>query len=91
MISEPRRRPYGPPEYAPVKSKAAGNYMIGTVSKNEALRAGFDDALLLDDRGNLPVSRIDDHYYDLGGNDLLRGIITGYRQLIEAAGSTREP
>lgn len=26
--------------------------MIGTVSKNEALRAGFDDALLLDDRGN---------------------------------------
>jgi branched-chain amino acid aminotransferase len=40
------------PEYAPVKSKAAGNYMIGTISKNEALRAGFDDALLLDDKGN---------------------------------------
>lgn len=41
------------PECAPVKSKAAGNYMIGTVSKNIALRDGFDDALLLDDRGYL--------------------------------------
>ncbi|MER6630079.1 aminotransferase class IV [Streptomyces sp. NPDC000987] len=145
------RRPS--PEYAPVKSKAAGNYMIGTVSKNEALRAGFDDALLLDDRGNfveatgahlfftrngvlhtpttrctiegitracvlaiaeragidcvvgdlplafageadgaflcgtaceiLPVGRIGDHYYDLGGNDVLRGIVAGYRELVE--------
>jgi len=45
------RRPA--PETAPVKSKAAGNYMIGTVSKNRALRAGFDDALLLDDAGNI--------------------------------------
>jgi branched-chain amino acid aminotransferase len=147
------RRPS--PEYAPVKSKAAGNYMIGTVSKNEALRAGFDDALLLDDRGNfveatgahlfftrngalhtpttrctiegitracvlaiaeregiacavgdlppafaeeadgaflcgtaceiLPVGRIGDHYYDLDGNDVLRRIVTGYRELIENA------
>ncbi|MFF1419581.1 aminotransferase class IV [Streptomyces sp. NPDC058280] len=45
------RRPS--PRYAPVKSKAAGNYMIGTVSKNQALRAGFDDALMLDDAGNI--------------------------------------
>ncbi|MFI6492064.1 aminotransferase class IV [Streptomyces sp. NPDC050564] len=43
------RRPS--PQFAPVKSKAAGNYMIGTVSKNQALRAGYDDALLLDDAG----------------------------------------
>lgn len=43
------RRPA--PDTAPVKSKAAGNYMIGTISKNEALRAGFDDALLLDSEG----------------------------------------
>ncbi|WP_330308224.1 MULTISPECIES: aminotransferase class IV [unclassified Streptomyces] len=43
------RRPS--PLFAPVKSKAAGNYMIGTVSKNQALRAGYDDALLLDDAG----------------------------------------
>ncbi|MEU6735687.1 aminotransferase class IV [Streptomyces physcomitrii] len=50
LVTGRYRRPS--PEYAPVKSKAAGNYMIGTVSKNEALRAGYDDALLLDDRGN---------------------------------------
>ncbi|MFE7753135.1 aminotransferase class IV [Streptomyces sp. NPDC057428] len=50
LVTSRYRRPT--PEYAPVKSKAAGNYMIGTVSKNEALRAGFDDAVLLDDRGN---------------------------------------
>lgn len=45
------RRPSA--DSAPVKSKAAGNYMIGTVCKNEALRAGFDDALLLDCDGNI--------------------------------------
>jgi branched-chain amino acid aminotransferase len=45
------RRPS--PDSAPVKSKAAGNYMIGTVSKNKALRDGFDDALLLDCDGNI--------------------------------------
>ena len=45
------RRPS--PDSAPVKSKAAGNYMIGTVSKNKALRDGFDDALLLDCAGNI--------------------------------------
>ena len=41
---------------APIKSKAAGNYMIGTVCKNEALRAGFDDALLLDTDGHIAES-----------------------------------
>nr|WP_260859769.1 aminotransferase class IV [Streptomyces cupreus] len=157
LVTGRYRRPS--PEYAPVKSKAAGNYMIGTISKNEALRAGFDDALLLDDRGNfveatgahlfftrdgalhtpttrctiegitracvlaiaeregiacvvddlppafagsadgaflcgtaceiLPVSRIDDHYYDLGGNDVLRAIVTGYRELIEGRAEVR--
>ncbi|MEU6173318.1 aminotransferase class IV [Streptantibioticus parmotrematis] len=45
------RRPS--PDSAPVKSKAAGNYMIGTITKNEALRAGFDDAMLLDGDGNI--------------------------------------
>ncbi|MFI2241479.1 aminotransferase class IV [Streptomyces chrestomyceticus] len=141
------------PRYAPVKSKAAGNYMTGTVSKNEALRAGFDDAVLLDDHGNfaeatgahlfftkdgalhtpttrctidgitracvlaladregiactvgdlapafaaaadgaficgtaceiLPVARIDDHHYDLTGNEVVRKLIAGYRDLVE--------
>lgn len=157
LVTGRYRRPS--PEYAPVKSKAAGNYMIGTVSKNEALRAGFDDALLLDDRGNfveatgahlfftkdgalhtpttrctiegitracvlaiaeregiacvvgdlppafageadgaflcgtaceiLPVSRIDDHYYDVGGNDVLRRIVSGYRELTEGRAEVR--
>lgn len=45
------RRP--PAHSAPVKSKAAGNYMIGTVCKNEAIRDGFDDALLLDCEGHI--------------------------------------
>ncbi|WP_436500482.1 branched-chain-amino-acid transaminase [Actinokineospora sp. HUAS TT18] len=48
------RRPT--PDTAPVKSKAAGNYMIGTVSKNAALRAGFDDAMLLDADGLIAES-----------------------------------
>ncbi|MDQ1012803.1 branched-chain amino acid aminotransferase [Streptomyces sp. V4I23] len=159
LVTGRYRRPA--PEYAPVKSKAAGNYMIGTVSKNEALRAGFDDALLLDDRGNfveatgahlfftkdgalytpttrctidgitracvlaiaaregiacavgdlaprfageadgaficgtaceiLPVARIDDHHYDLSGNDVLRRLITGYRELIEGRSDVEVP
>lgn len=41
------------PETAPCASKAAGLYMICTVSKHEAEREGFDDALMLDYRGYL--------------------------------------
>lgn len=43
------RRP--DPATAPVHSKAAGLYMISTMSKNEAEVQGYDDALLLDYRG----------------------------------------
>jgi len=43
------RRPS--PESAPCASKAAGLYMICTLSKHEAENAGFDDALMLDYRG----------------------------------------
>ncbi|HHF7345144.1 TPA: 2-isopropylmalate synthase [Legionella feeleii] len=39
------------PSMAPVKAKAAGLYMIGSLSKNKAERAGFHDALMLDYRG----------------------------------------
>lgn len=49
MMTGPWRRPS--PETAPVASKAAGLYMIGTLSKQEADKQGFDDALLLDYRG----------------------------------------
>ncbi|MDX2095594.1 MAG: branched-chain amino acid aminotransferase [Alphaproteobacteria bacterium] len=41
------------PESAPVASKAAGLYMICTISKHKAEKHGFDDALMLDYRGYL--------------------------------------
>jgi branched-chain amino acid aminotransferase len=43
------RRPA--PDTAPVHAKAAGLYMICTLSKHTAERAGYEDALLLDWRG----------------------------------------
>ncbi len=45
------RRPA--PDTAPVKTKAAGLYMICTLSKHAAEAKGFDDALMLDYRGRL--------------------------------------
>ena len=39
------------PNSAPVNSKAAGLYMICSLSKHEAERKGFDDALMMDYRG----------------------------------------
>jgi branched-chain amino acid aminotransferase len=41
------------PETAPTASKAAGLYMICTISKHEAEREGYNDALMLDYRGFL--------------------------------------
>ena len=41
------------PNTAPVNSKAAGLYMICTLSKHEAEAKGYDDALMLDYRGYL--------------------------------------
>ncbi|GAC1346207.1 MAG: branched-chain amino acid aminotransferase [Acetobacteraceae bacterium] len=43
------RRPH--PQTAPTASKAAGQYMIGTLAKHAAEAQGFDDALMLDWRG----------------------------------------
>jgi len=45
------RRPS--PECAPVAAKAAGLYMICTISKHEAENEGYNDALMLDYRGLL--------------------------------------
>ncbi len=45
------KRPH--PETAPTASKAAGLYMIGTLSKHAAEAEGFDDALMLDWRGRV--------------------------------------
>jgi branched-chain amino acid aminotransferase len=41
------------PETAPVAAKAAGLYMICTISKHEAESEGYNDALMLDYRGFL--------------------------------------
>ena len=48
------RRPAA--DTAPTKSKAAGLYMICTLSKHAAEDAGFDDALMLDYRGRIAES-----------------------------------
>ena len=45
------RRP--DPRTAPFKAKAAGLYMICTISKHEAERKGYADALMLDYRGQI--------------------------------------
>lgn len=47
----PYRRP--DPKTAPVHAKAAGLYMICTLSKHAAEARGYDDALMLDWRGQL--------------------------------------
>lgn len=48
------RRPS--PGTAPVHSKVSGLYMICTMAKEEAMAAGFDDALMLDYRGFIAES-----------------------------------
>ncbi len=45
------RRPA--PDTAPTASKASGLYMIGTLSKHAAEAQGFDDALMLDFKGDI--------------------------------------
>ena len=49
MMRSKWRRP--DPRNIPCKTKAAGLYMICTLSKHEAERQGFNDALMLDYRG----------------------------------------
>jgi branched-chain amino acid aminotransferase len=48
------RRPA--PDTAPTASKAAGLYMIGTLSKHQAMDEGADDALMLDFKGDVAES-----------------------------------
>ena len=51
LAMAPWRRPA--PETAPTAAKATGLYMIGTMSKHAAMDAGFDDALMLDWKGDV--------------------------------------
>ena len=46
------------PETAPVAAKAAGLYMICTISKHEAENEGYNDALMLDYRGYLAEATV---------------------------------
>lgn len=51
LMVAPWRRPA--PDTAPVNAKAAGLYMICTLSKHAAADAGFDDAMMFDWRGQI--------------------------------------
>ena len=51
LMIAPWRRPA--PDTAPSNSKAAGLYMICTLSRHNALDSGFDDALMMDWRGQI--------------------------------------
>jgi len=44
------------PRSMPVQSKAAGIYMVGTMAKHAAERAGYDDVLMLDYKGRVAES-----------------------------------
>ncbi len=51
LVTSPWRRPA--PDTAPVKAKAAGLYMICTLSKHAAEDKGYHDSLMLDWRGRV--------------------------------------
>jgi branched-chain amino acid aminotransferase len=59
------KRPH--PETAPTASKAAGLYMIGTLSKHHAEAEGFDDALMLDWEGNVSEATGANVFFVMGG------------------------
>lgn len=59
------RRP--PPECAPVHSKAAGLYMIATLSKQQAEQNGAHDALLLDWRGQVSEASSANIFFIMNG------------------------
>jgi branched-chain amino acid aminotransferase len=59
------KRPH--PETAPTASKAAGLYMIGTLSKHHAEAEGYDDALMLDWEGNVSEATGANVFFVMGG------------------------
>jgi len=59
------KRPH--PETAPTASKAAGLYMIGTLSKHDAEAKGFNDALMLDWRGRVAEATGANIFFVIGG------------------------
>jgi branched-chain amino acid aminotransferase len=59
------RRPA--PDTAPTASKASGLYMIGTMSKHAASDEGFDDALMLDYKGDVAEATGANIFFNMGG------------------------
>jgi branched-chain amino acid aminotransferase len=59
------RRPS--PDVAPGGAKAAGLYIICGIEKDRALKAGFDDALMLDWQGRLAESTGANFFLEMGG------------------------
>ncbi|MSO89963.1 MAG: branched-chain amino acid aminotransferase [Rhodospirillaceae bacterium] len=55
------------PRMAPAKSKAAGLYMICTMSKHAAEAAGYNDALMLDWRGQVAEATGANVFFGFGG------------------------
>ncbi len=64
LIESRWRRP--DPRTAPVHSKAAGLYMISSMSRNEAESQGYDDALLLDYRGYIAEASSSNIFFVIG-------------------------
>ena len=62
------RRP--PPDTAPVHAKAAGLYMIATLSKHDAEADGFTDSLMLDWRGQVAEATGANIFMEMGDGKL---------------------
>lgn len=65
LAMAPWKRPA--PDTAPTASKATGLYMIGTMSKHAAMDAGFDDALMLDFKGDVAEATGANIFFNMGG------------------------
>jgi branched-chain amino acid aminotransferase len=65
LAMAPWKRPA--PDTAPTASKAAGLYMIGTMSKHAATDQGYDDALMLDFKGDVAEATGANIFFNMGG------------------------
>jgi branched-chain amino acid aminotransferase len=65
LITSKWRRPA--PDCAPVHAKAAGLYMICTLAKHAAMDMGFDDALMIDYRGQIAESTASNIFFVMKG------------------------
>jgi len=65
MVISDWRRP--DPNTAPVQAKAAGLYIISSLSKNDAIKRGFDDALMLSYKGNIAEATVSNIFFVIAG------------------------